>query len=245
MGFGFRVSGFGFRVSGLGFRVHRFSGASAWGGAAPPLPPAPNLNPPMAFLSLAGVTGLTGLAGAGEASPAARRFAACSCRTCRQVQGLGFVANGRVAPGIDLKRAFEIAQRLQPPHLENTEPWSGPYTEPIRALLAGSYLRPIETCITQLKDQGPSRTCNESKKKEEKVTVRIPSMVALLPGSIVGSYLNPIDFLYHATLDLACIENNTEEEACSQRADLINRDVAPAPEPCTPTADPPTFNPKS
>jgi len=29
------------------------------------------------------------------------------------------------------------------------------------------YLRLIDSCITQLKAQGPSRTCNESKKEEE------------------------------------------------------------------------------
>jgi len=32
---------------------------------------------------------------------------------------------------------------------------------------AGSYLRLIDSCITQLKAQGPSRTCNESKEEEE------------------------------------------------------------------------------
>ena len=32
---------------------------------------------------------------------------------------------------------------------------------------AGSYLRLMDSCITQLKDQEPSRTCNESKKEEE------------------------------------------------------------------------------
>jgi len=32
---------------------------------------------------------------------------------------------------------------------------------------AGSYLRLIDACITQLKAQGPSRTCNESKEEEE------------------------------------------------------------------------------
>ena len=32
----------------------------------------------------------------------------------------------------------------------------------------GSYLRLIDSCITQLKAQGPSRTCNESKEEEEK-----------------------------------------------------------------------------
>ena len=32
---------------------------------------------------------------------------------------------------------------------------------------AGSYLRLIYSCITQLKAQGPSRSCNESKEAEE------------------------------------------------------------------------------
>jgi len=32
----------------------------------------------------------------------------------------------------------------------------------------GSYLSPIDSCITQLKAQGPSRTCNESKEEEKK-----------------------------------------------------------------------------
>ena len=32
---------------------------------------------------------------------------------------------------------------------------------------AGSYLRLIDPCITQLKAQGPSRTCNESNEEEE------------------------------------------------------------------------------
>ena len=30
---------------------------------------------------------------------------------------------------------------------------------------AGSYLRLIDSCITQLKAQGPSRTCNDSKEE--------------------------------------------------------------------------------
>ena len=33
---------------------------------------------------------------------------------------------------------------------------------------AGSYLRLIDSFITQIKTQGPSRTCNESKEEEEK-----------------------------------------------------------------------------
>jgi len=32
---------------------------------------------------------------------------------------------------------------------------------------SGSYLRLIDSCITQLKAQGPSRTCTESKEEEE------------------------------------------------------------------------------
>ena len=32
---------------------------------------------------------------------------------------------------------------------------------------AGSYLRLIDSCTTQLKAEGPSRTCNESKEEEE------------------------------------------------------------------------------
>ena len=32
---------------------------------------------------------------------------------------------------------------------------------------AGSYLRLEDSCITQLKAQGPSRTCNESQEEEE------------------------------------------------------------------------------
>ena len=42
----------------------------------------------------------------------------------------------------------------------------------IRVTEAGSYLRLIEICITQLKAQGPSRTCNESK-EEEADTIRV------------------------------------------------------------------------
>ena len=34
---------------------------------------------------------------------------------------------------------------------------------------AGSHLRVIDSCITQLKAQGPSRTCNQSKEEEYEV----------------------------------------------------------------------------
>ena len=37
---------------------------------------------------------------------------------------------------------------------------------------AGSYLSLVDSCITQLKAQGPSRTCNESKEEEEDLDER-------------------------------------------------------------------------
>jgi len=37
---------------------------------------------------------------------------------------------------------------------------------------AGSYLRLIDNCITQLEAEGPSRTCNENKEEEERVLQR-------------------------------------------------------------------------
>ena len=48
---------------------------------------------------------------------------------------------------------------------------------------AGSYLRLIDSCITQLKAREPSRTCNESK-EEEKKTVRVTP-----PGILRRAYL--------------------------------------------------------
>ena len=42
------------------------------------------------------------------------------------------------------------------------------FTEMCCGTETGSYLRLIDFCITQLKAQGPSRTCNESKEDEEK-----------------------------------------------------------------------------
>jgi len=51
-----------------------------------------------------------------------------------------------------------IKKKRRPPQ---TLPASAGGTE------AGSYLRLIDSCITQLKAQGPSRTCNESKEEEE------------------------------------------------------------------------------
>ena len=40
---------------------------------------------------------------------------------------------------------------------------------------AGSYLRFIDSCITQLKAQEPSRTCNESKEEDEDEVLTLDS----------------------------------------------------------------------
>jgi len=41
------------------------------------------------------------------------------------------------------------------------------FTEVCSGSEAGSYLRLIDSCITQIKAQGPCRACNESKEEEE------------------------------------------------------------------------------
>jgi len=47
----------------------------------------------------------------------------------------------------------------------------GVHLEPVRPA-RGSYLRLIDSCITQLKAQGTSRTCNESKEEGEEARGR-------------------------------------------------------------------------
>jgi len=54
---------------------------------------------------------------------------------------------------------------------------------------AGSYLRLIDSCITQLKAQGPSRTCNESKEEEEEEGCRDHGVADLVGGVAVGHVL--------------------------------------------------------
>jgi len=54
-----------------------------------------------------------------------------------------------------------------------------------RFIHVGSCLRPIDFCITRLKAQGPSRTCNESKEEEEvgegRATLPLSARVPLSP----------------------------------------------------------------
>ena len=49
---------------------------------------------------------------------------------------------------------------------------------------AGSYLRLIDSCLTQLKAQGPSRTCDESKEEEEEETYDLTGPSLLLYYSL-------------------------------------------------------------
>ena len=44
------------------------------------------------------------------------------------------------------------------------------FTEMCSGSEAGSYLRRVDSCITQLKAQGPSRTCHESKEEKPLAT---------------------------------------------------------------------------
>ena len=57
------------------------------------------------------------------------------------------------------------------------------FTEMCSGSEAVSYLRPIDSCFTQLKAQGPSRTCNESKEEEEVTSFRAaPPSLCRRPG---------------------------------------------------------------
>jgi len=74
------------------------------------------------------------------------------------------------------------------------------FTEMCCGTEVGSCLRRIDSCITQLKAQGPSRTCNESKEEEKKknlavegaVGVGVPPLEALVnqPRDVVRVHLS-------------------------------------------------------
>jgi len=50
----------------------------------------------------------------------------------------------------------------------------------------------IDSCVTHLKAQGPSRTCNESKEEEEEHLQEREGLVFKISGE--GSYLRLVDF---------------------------------------------------
>jgi len=59
-----------------------------------------------------------------------------------------------------------MRQWCEPRDFENNH-----FTEMCCGTEAGSYLRLIDSCITHLKAQRPSRTCNERKEEEKKKSV--------------------------------------------------------------------------
>ena len=89
-----------------------------------------------------------------------------------RVQGFGFQVSGLFTPQ---------RSRTLPCTAQSTSCWS---CSPPSLLAsprspgneAGSYLRLIDSCITQHKAQGPSRTCHESKEEEEGRLVRAKSV---------------------------------------------------------------------
>ena len=80
-----------------------------------------------------------------------------------------------------LHRAWGLPIPIRgPPRVLRRARPSSHFTEMCSGSEAGSYLRLIDSCITQLKAQGPSRTCNESEEEEEEglpIPIRGPPRV--------------------------------------------------------------------
>jgi len=75
-----------------------------------------------------------------------------------RVWGLGF---GVYPEEANEKRSDEVCDEFENNH----------FTEMCCVTEVGSYVRLIDSCNTQLKAQGPSRTCNDSKEEEDKFWV--------------------------------------------------------------------------
>jgi len=80
---------------------------------------------------------------------------------------------------------------------------------------AGSYLRLIDSCINQLKAQGPPRTCNESKEEEETIEFCAP-LAGTRMRPRVPHLLNQIVFFN--CLDLYRKSPDSGERQCKSRA---------------------------
>ena len=79
------------------------------------------------------------------------------------------IPNSHFPLTMNCKRLEPQAHRLEP-EPRRVRVASDPCASENRCVVvteAGSYLRLIDFCITELKAQGPSRTCNESKEEEE------------------------------------------------------------------------------
>ena len=113
-------------------------------------------------------------------------------------------------------RPKQQAGRLPRPHLDSSQFKNNHFTEMCSGTEAGSYLRLIDSCITQLKAQGPSRTCNESKKEEDPTWTTPPPRPPPPrppppppPGQRFRSGLvfKAHRIVYHSTLGLRVIKN--------------------------------------
>jgi len=78
-------------------------------------------------------------------------------------------------------------------------------------------LRLMDSCITQLKAQGPSRTCNESKEEGW------------------GSDLRLIDFVYHSTLGVVAGVAGWDEGVCVGCRDAVHQDHGLEHQSCLPS----------
>ena len=86
-----------------------------------------------------------------------------------------------------------------------TFPSPSPRGAPHVATVFSKSLRLVDSCSTQLKAQGPSRTCNESTEEEEEVLPK----VGPLDYSRMGYSRNPfevrcVDWEVSSVLDTAC-----------------------------------------
>ena len=81
---------------------------------------------------------------------------------------------------------------------------------------AGSYLRLIDSCITQLKAQGHSRTCNESKEGEE-AQVTDNAINSLLCGALVVARLARYIYIYIYIYIYTYIHRERERERERER----------------------------
>ena len=95
---------------------------------------------------------------------------------------------------------------------------------------AGSYLRLIDSCITQLKAQGPSWTCNESK-EEERSTWRMVSTTLAETASALSVTAFAAACLSGGTLSGGTLSGGTfpevEEHALKMRKIPLSRGTHP------------------
>ena len=86
---------------------------------------------------------------------------------------------------LPLTRLHTSRSYLPPPHLESTPRTmvNNHFTEMCGGTEASSYLRLIDSFITQLKAQGPFRTCNESKEEDGEEDYDARRVDTLLPAS--------------------------------------------------------------